>query len=444
MPTFTIHRDGQTDSSVQLDGDRIEMGSANTCQVFIDDLLISLHQAVFIRTESGYDVEPLAKTPQFKLNGQPVTSRTPVTPGSTIEVEGYTIKIDMEGAPKAARQPSATPPPPKPAAPPKPAPAPPAPPKPAAPPPPIKNQAGDDLPPVPPPLDLGDLAAPAKPSPPPPPPPAQPKQPAPAPPPQPAEPPPPPPLEGFDDPSQKTEFFAAPVGQLVATQGPLKGRSYPMRAGEMRIGRDQEKNDVVIRTDVKGEVDKSISRRHASLFIEGTAVYVEDQGSVAGTFLNGQQLAPKQRTPVKAGDQIEIRSAKESTVFRVELAGQPTPPTPSPAPAPEPRPAPPPPPRQAAPPPPSPAPPPPPRPERQPADGQSWSGPQYDRPEPSAEAEEDRPRSRRRRRTGASDNVNPFEQVGGGGGMSDVPIWAWIAIAAVVVAVILVIIFFVL
>ncbi|GAB4319572.1 MAG: hypothetical protein Kow0074_09260 [Candidatus Zixiibacteriota bacterium] len=441
MPTFTIHRDGQTDSTVQLDGDRIEMGSANTCQVFIDDLLISLHQAVFIRTESGYDVEPLAKTPQFKLNGQPVTSRTPVTPGSTIEVEGYTIKIDMEGEPRAARQPAASP---APAAPPKPVPAPVLPPKPTAPSPPISGQSNDDLPPLPPPLDLEALSTSEKPAPaPPPPPPAQPGPPA-----HPAsdaapqsvEPPPPPPLEGFDDPSQKTEFFAAPVGQLVATQGPLKGRSYPMRAGEMRIGRDQEKNDVVIRTDAKGEIDKSISRRHASVFIEGSAAYVEDQGSVAGTFLNGQQLAPKQKTLLKAGDQIEIRSAKESTVFRVELAGQPSPPTPSPAPAPEPRPvAPPPTPSQAAPPPP-----PPPQPKHQPEAAQSWSAPQYERAEPVVEPEEDRARARRRRRTRTSENVNPFEQVGGGGGMSDVPVWAWIAIAAVLIAVILVIIFFVL
>ncbi|MBD3299566.1 MAG: FHA domain-containing protein [candidate division Zixibacteria bacterium] len=426
MPTFTIHRDGQTDSSVELEGDRIEMGSANTCQVFIDDLLISLHQAAFIRTETGYDVEPLARTPQMTLNGEPLTSRTPVTPGSTIEVEGYTITVDMKSAPQAAAQSDAVPSEPI-KQPSRPEPAS----KPSG-----QGNAGHDLPPVPPPLDIDGIDSPpkqpAQPAPPPP------QQAAPAPPPREETPPPPPPLETFDDPSQKTEFFAAPIGQLVAVQGPLQGRSYPMRAGEMRIGRDQEQNDVVIRTDTKGEIDKSISRRHASIIIEGNAAFVEDQGSVAGTFINGQQLAPKQRTPVKAGDQIEIRSAKESTVFRVDLAGQPAPPPPSPPPSPEPRPERPP--QQAA---PSPPPPPPP-PKPEPAPQGSWSGPQYDRPEPVAKAEEERPRSRRRRRRAETEGPNPFEQVGGGGGMSDVPIWAWIAIGAGVVVVILLIIFLVL
>ncbi len=425
MPTFTIHRDGQTDSTVELEGDRIEMGSANTCQVFIDDLLISLHQAAFIRTETGYDVEPLARTPQMTLNGEPLTSRTPVRPGSTIEVEGYTIKIEMKGTPQEAAKPEPVanepikqPSRPTPAS------------KPSG-----QGDAGHDLPPVPPPLDIGDLESPpkqpAEATPP------QPQQPAPAPPPREEAPQPPPPLETFDDPSQKTEFFAAPIGQLEAVQGPLQGRSYPMRAGEMRIGRDQDKNDVVIRTDTKGEMDKSISRRHASIIIEGNAAFVEDQGSVAGTFLNGQQLAPKQRTSLKAGDQIEIRSAKESTIFRVDLAGQPAPPPPSPPPSPEPRPAalerkP----QQAVPPPPPPKP--------QPASQESWAGPQYDRPEPAVEPEEERPRSRRRRRRAETEGPNPFEQVGAGGGMSDVPIWAWIAIGAAVIVVILLIIFLVL
>ena len=46
MPTFTISKDGQTLNTVKLEGERIELGSANTCKLFIDDLLISLHQAV--------------------------------------------------------------------------------------------------------------------------------------------------------------------------------------------------------------------------------------------------------------------------------------------------------------------------------------------------------------------------------------------------------------
>ena len=53
MPQFTILRDGQIVDEVTLEGERIEMGSAHTCQLFIDDLLIALKQAVFTKVESG-------------------------------------------------------------------------------------------------------------------------------------------------------------------------------------------------------------------------------------------------------------------------------------------------------------------------------------------------------------------------------------------------------
>ena len=382
------------------------------------------------------------------MNGEPVIARVSVPANATIDIEGYAVSVSVEVA-APAQVASSAPPAQQPSSPPAvvAAPLPPplslesstpkAPPPPPAPTPvaPVRNSG---LPPVPPPLDF-DSSAPA------------PTPPEAAPPPPLDLPPPPPPAldpvpapiaasEQFDDPAQKTEFFAAPIGQLVATQGPLQGRSYPMRAGEMRIGREQDKNDVVIRTDTHGEVDKSISRRHASVFVDGSSVFVEDQGSVAGTFINGQQIPPKQRVPVNSGDEIEIRSAKESTVFRIDLAGAaqsqpPASPTPAPPPKPAARPSPPPP------------PPPPPKPlaAPKPPDPEKWSGPEYAGGQAAPEAEEDRPRSRRRRgRSSGNDDVNPFEPVGTGGGVSSVPIWVWGAIGVAVIAVVLLIIFFVL
>ncbi|MEW5875926.1 MAG: FHA domain-containing protein, partial [Candidatus Zixiibacteriota bacterium] len=91
MPVFTISKGGKTLETLSLDGDRIEMGSANACRLFIDDLLISLKQAAFVRSGDGYDLEPLSRTPVVKVNGEPVTQRVKVPTGAVIEVEGYQI-----------------------------------------------------------------------------------------------------------------------------------------------------------------------------------------------------------------------------------------------------------------------------------------------------------------------------------------------------------------
>ena len=236
MPKFTISRGGKTLQTLTLEGEKIEVGSARTCQLFIDDLLISLRQAAFVKTADGFKVEALARTPSFSLNGRVVDQPLPLAPGDTIEIEGYQIRVDFERlAVAAAEQP-------------------------------------------------------------------------------------PPPIDVNTDPA-KTVFHIPikPLGQLVIIAGPLKGLVRPLVPGEIKIGREQSQNDIVIRNDSKGEIDRSISRRHASIHVEGTSVSVEDQKSVAGTFVNGRQAPPKQRVMLKSGDQIEIRSAKESTVLRVEL-----------------------------------------------------------------------------------------------------------------------------
>jgi pSer/pThr/pTyr-binding forkhead associated (FHA) protein len=130
--------------------------------------------------------------------------------------------------------------------------------------------------------------------------------------------------------------FVRRVGRLQATAGPLKGQHWDLKSGETRIGRESGQNDIVIRFDAQGNVDNSVSRRHASVHVTGDRVYVEDVGSAAGTFVNGIQVPARQRVEVKGQDLIEIRSSRESTLLRVELirgSTPPVPPTPSPQPA---------------------------------------------------------------------------------------------------------------
>jgi type VI secretion system FHA domain protein len=55
-------------------------------------------------------------------------------------------------------------------------------------------------------------------------------------------------------------------------------------------------------------VDKgrTVSRRHARIFREGSEYVVEDSQSRNGTFLNDKQLAPEQAVTLKEGDRIQI------------------------------------------------------------------------------------------------------------------------------------------
>ena len=65
------------------------------------------------------------------------------------------------------------------------------------------------------------------------------------------------------------------------------------------IGRSPHNATVVIE-------DETVSRRHARLFAEGRAIFIEDLGSTNGTSVNGTRLDPGTRWAVSDGDRIEM------------------------------------------------------------------------------------------------------------------------------------------
>ena len=65
------------------------------------------------------------------------------------------------------------------------------------------------------------------------------------------------------------------------------------------IGRNPHNATVVIEDD-------TLSRRHARLFAEGRAIFIEDLGSTNGTLVNGTRLNPGTRWAVSDGDRIEM------------------------------------------------------------------------------------------------------------------------------------------
>lgn len=386
MPKFTISHEGQKVQECTASGARIEIGSAPGSAIHLDDLLISLKQAVLVQEKPGekYQIEPLSRMPAMKLDGVSIDATMPVGPGARITVEGYEIRVEYlpgeVGGVAVPNPPSAR----------------------------VNVSVSQErsLPPplepdLPPPLDDEPVASAPAPTPPAPPSVTEPRVTT---------------RSGAAD-MEKT-VFARKVGRLVAVAGPLKGQHWTLSSGEMRIGRDSAQNDIVIRVGSDGQVDTSISRRHASVHVIGDRVFVEDQGSAAGTYVGGRAAPPKQKVELKPQDVIEIRSAKEGTFLQVEL-DRVAPPA-------------------AVPPSPAPVPPPVRREEPPPAPPRLAQVPRYD-PPPDDQVPEERIPPRRRRAAVGSDD-NPFAPSPGQPESGRWPTWVWIAGAGVLVLLIVLII----
>jgi len=72
------------------------------------------------------------------------------------------------------------------------------------------------------------------------------------------------------------------VPLLVATKGPLKGKRYSVTTSGLMVGRD-DTCDVTI-------PDAGVSRQHARVLLHNAAVWVQDEGSRNGVFVNGKRV----------------------------------------------------------------------------------------------------------------------------------------------------------
>jgi len=55
-----------------------------------------------------------------------------------------------------------------------------------------------------------------------------------------------------------------------------------------------------------GGLGKGISRRHAKITRRGSEVFIEDLGSINGTFLNRERLKPYLPQALKSGDELQL------------------------------------------------------------------------------------------------------------------------------------------
>ena len=109
---------------------------------------------------------------------------------------------------------------------------------------------------------------------------------------------------------------------LIAIYGPYTGKKYRINFGTTKIGRDKTLNDIVINQTLTGEVDTSISRRHATIFFEEGHYYIADKRSKTRTRVNRRELKEDDVIELYPNDEIEIVSDRASTIFRFVPEGK--------------------------------------------------------------------------------------------------------------------------
>jgi serine/threonine-protein kinase len=97
------------------------------------------------------------------------------------------------------------------------------------------------------------------------------------------------------------------MAKLVITRGGTVGKEFTVEAsGETLIGRWDPDGGAFPEIDLTGDdPEAKISRKHARIFIQDGAYYVEDLGSLNGTYVNrGSRLLPGSPERLKNGDEV--------------------------------------------------------------------------------------------------------------------------------------------
>ena len=96
---------------------------------------------------------------------------------------------------------------------------------------------------------------------------------------------------------------------LVQIYGPMLGKKFVLESEETNIGRG-EGCEIVLELD-------NVSRRHCSLLLRADGVFLRDNGSTNGTYLNNVEV--RGETPLRSGDLIKVGSAIFKFLFGGEL-----------------------------------------------------------------------------------------------------------------------------
>jgi hypothetical protein len=103
------------------------------------------------------------------------------------------------------------------------------------------------------------------------------------------------------------EEVASPVSLKLSIPDSGRDVELPL-AKEVNIGRLDPASasfpDIDLTSD--GGLEKGVSRRHAKITRRGSEVFIEDLGSINGTFLNRKKLTPYLPQMLKSGDELQL------------------------------------------------------------------------------------------------------------------------------------------
>ena len=106
--------------------------------------------------------------------------------------------------------------------------------------------------------------------------------------------------------AEKSEFPALPPGMnvsLAITDGPLKGKVFPITKPRVVLGRAGA--DIVV-------ADQEISRQHCVLEVYGPTARLQDLGSTNGTWMDGERVESRE-----LGHLSEFRIGSSVLIFTV-------------------------------------------------------------------------------------------------------------------------------
>lgn len=113
---------------------------------------------------------------------------------------------------------------------------------------------------------------------------------------------------------EREETIGVPEEEIVSPVSlklsiPDSGRDVELPlAKEVNIGRLDPASasfpDIDLTSD--GGLEKGVSRRHAKITRRGGEVFIEDLGSINGTFLNRKKLTPYLPQSLKSGDELQL------------------------------------------------------------------------------------------------------------------------------------------
>jgi len=117
--------------------------------------------------------------------------------------------------------------------------------------------------------------------------------------------------EGFSEAVSSTSpspTGGRPRAKLVVLSGHRLGREFLIAESEVLIGRWDAEHGIFPEVDLdKEDPEATVSRRHARIFYREGRFWIEDLGSLNGTFVNrGPRLRPGHAVLLQHGDEIVV------------------------------------------------------------------------------------------------------------------------------------------